>query len=362
MNKVELENITVRYGDHTVLDNFSLTIPEGKIIGIVGPSACGKTTVVRAICGFVNPQTGTVKINGNTMYSKEQKVNVAPERRNVGVVFQDYAVWPHLSVYDNVAYPLKKRKANKEELDKEVKEALRQVNMSTYEKYLPSQLSGGQQQRVAIARALTSSKDLLIMDEPITNLDAKLREQLLVEIRLMQERLGSTIIYITHDQEAALQLCDKIVIMENDGSIGQIGTDEDIIKDPANKFIFKFIGVSNFLPVKMEDGKCYLDYSTPILLKDGKPEGYPDTDKAIEMGVRPMDVIFDDESPIKATIIQTVFLGNIYNYFIRLGDQEIRVQRITSGDEEDEKYTEGKEVGIRFVGEKYYTREEVANV
>ena len=277
MNKVELENITVRYGDHTVLDNFSLTIPEGKIIGIVGPSACGKTTVVRAICGFVNPQTGTVKINGNTMYSKEQKVNIAPERRNVGV-------------------------------------------------------------------------------------DAKLREQLLVEIRLMQERLGSTIIYITHDQEAALQLCDKIVIMQNDGSIGQIGTDEEIIKDPANKFIFKFIGVSNFLPVKMEDGKCYLDYSEPMLLCDHKPEGYPDTDKPVEMGVRPMDVIFDDASPIKAKIIQTVFLGNIYNYFIQLGGQELRVQRITSGDEEDEKYVEGKEVGIRFVGEKYYTREEKADV
>ncbi|MBQ4253976.1 MAG: ABC transporter ATP-binding protein [Erysipelotrichaceae bacterium] len=362
MNKVELENITVRYGDHTVLDNFSLTIPEGKIIGIVGPSACGKTTVVRAICGFVNPQTGTVKVNGQTMYSREQRINIAPERRNVGVVFQDYAVWPHLSVYDNVAYPLKKRKVNKEELDREVKEALRQVNMSSYEKYLPSQLSGGQQQRVAIARALTSSKDLLIMDEPITNLDAKLREQLLVEIRLMQERLGSTIIYITHDQEAALQLCDKIVIMENDGSIGQIGTDEEIIKDPANKFIFKFIGVSNFLPVKMENGNCCLDFKTPVLFHEGKPKGYPDTDKPVEMGVRPMDIIFDDNSPVKATIIQTVFLGNIYNYFIRLGDQELRVQRITSGDEEDEKYYEGREVGVRFVAEKYYTREEVANV
>ncbi|MBR0385501.1 MAG: TOBE domain-containing protein [Erysipelotrichaceae bacterium] len=150
--------------------------------------------------------------------------------------------------------------------------------------------------------------------------------------------------------------------MQNDGSIGQIGTDEEIIKDPANKFIFKFIGVSNFLPVKMEKGKCYLDYETPILLKDGKPEGYPDTDKPVEMGIRPMDIIFDDASPIKAEIIQSVFLGNIYNYFIRLGDQEIRVQRITSGDEEDEKYTEGSVVGVRFVGEKYYTREEGADV
>lgn len=362
MNKVELENITVRYGDHTVLDNFSLTIPEGKIIGIVGPSACGKTTVVRAICGFVNPDTGTVKINGETMFSKEQKTNIPPEKRKVGVVFQDYAVWPHLAVYDNVAYPLRKHKVGKEELDGEVKEALRQVNMSSYEKYLPSQLSGGQQQRVAIARALTSSKDLLIMDEPITNLDAKLREQLLVEIRLMQERLGSTIIYITHDQEAALQLCDDIVIMQNDGSIGQIGTDEDIIKNPANKFIFKFIGVSNFIPVKEDNGKYYLDYETPILFSDSKPEGWPETDKGVEMGVRPMDIVFDDNSPVKATIKQTVFLGNIYNYFIDLGGQEVRVQRITSGDEEDEKYTEGKEVGIRFIGEKYYPREEVEHV
>ncbi len=358
MNKVELENITVRYGDHTVLNNYSLNIPEGKIIGIVGPSACGKTTVVRSICGFVSPETGTVKLNGEVVYSKEQRINVPPERRKVGVVFQDYAVWPHLSVYDNVAYPLKKSKVSKETLDKEVKEALRQVNMSQYENYLPSQLSGGQQQRVAIARALTSSKDLLIMDEPITNLDAKLREQLLVEIRLLQERLGATIIYITHDQEAALQLCDDIIIMQDDGSIGQIGTDEEIIKDPANKFIFKFIGVSNFIPVKEESGNYYLDLPTPILFSKKKPEGYPENEKDVEMGVRPMDIVFDDSSPIKAKITSTVFLGNMYNYFIDLGGQELRVQRITSGDAEDDKYTEGREVGIKFIGEKYYAREE----
>ena len=150
--------------------------------------------------------------------------------------------------------------------------------------------------------------------------------------------------------------------MQNDGSIGQIGTDEDIIKNPANKFIFKFIGVSNFIPVKEDNGKYYLDYETPILFSDSKPEGWPETDKGVEMGVRPMDIIFDDNSPVKATIKQTVFLGNIYNYFIDLGGQEVRVQRITSGDEEDEKYTEGKEVGIRFIGEKYYPREEVEHV
>ena len=356
VNKIELNNITVRYDKHTVLENFSLTVEPGQILGIVGPSGCGKTTVVRAICGFLNPQEGTVSINGEVMYDKAKRINVAPEKRNVGVVFQDYAVWPHLTVYDNAAYPLKKHGVPKDQIRPQVEEALKLVNMSNYAKYMPSQLSGGQQQRVAIARALTSSKDLLIMDEPITNLDAKLREQMLVEIRLLQEQLGTTIIYITHDQEAAMQLCDKIVIMQADGAIAQIGTDEEIISEPANRFVFSFVGVSNFMPVVRKDDKIYLDYDEKILLFDKVPKGYPKEDEA-DLGIRPMDIVFDDASNVRAKIVSAVFFGNIYNYFINLAGHEYRVQRITSGNEEDEKYVEGKEVGVRFLNCKFFKRE-----
>ena len=361
MNKIELNNITVRYGDHTVLENFSLTVEPGQILGIVGPSGCGKTTVVRAICGFIDPQQGTVSINGNVMFDRSKRINVSPEKRNVGVVFQDYAVWPHLTVYDNAAYPLKKHGVPKDQIKGKVEEALRLVNMSSYSNYMPSQLSGGQQQRVAIARALTSSQDLLIMDEPITNLDAKLREQMLVEIRMLQEQLGTTIIYITHDQEAAMQLCDNIVIMQADGSIAQIGTDEEIISNPANRFVFSFVGVSNFLPVVKIDNKLYLDYDEKIFYSDKIPADYPKNSDVADMGIRPMDIVFDENSPVRAKIVSAVFFGNIYNYFVDIAGHEYRVQRITSGNAEDEKYYEGLETGVSFLNCKYFDREVKAN-
>ena len=355
VEKVELKNICISYGEHAVLKDFSLKIEPGQIMGIVGPSGCGKTTIARAICGFIKPQQGTVKIDGKTMFSHEDRVDIPPEQRHIGVVFQDYAVWPHLSVYDNIAYPLKKRRLSKEEISLQVQNALEQVNMVGYEKYMPSQLSGGQQQRVAIARALTSSSDFLIMDEPITNLDAKLREQMLVEIRMLQQRLGTTIIYITHDQEAALQLCDKIVILEPDGSIAQIGSDEEIIRNPANRFVFQFIGVSNFIPVVVEDGKVFFDLEKKILFKSLIHEKMPGP-KAM-LGIRPMDIVFDDDSPVRATVAQSVFLGNMYNYFVRLPGMEIRVQQMVIS-ENAKFYSEEQEVGLAFLEERYFERED----
>ena len=229
--------------------------------------------------------------------------------------------------------------------------------MTGYENYMPSQLSGGQQQRVAIARALTSSDDIIVMDEPITNLDAKLREEMLVEIRLMQSRLNTTIIYITYDQEAAMQLCDRIVIMQKDGSICQIGTDEDMIKNPANRFVFSFIGVSNFIPVVEKSGSWCLDIGEGIPYSGVRPKGILPGVKNV-MGIRPMDIIFDDESPVRGTIEQSVFLGSLFNYFVRVGDQELRVQRSTLDSLDGREYAEGQEVGLRFLNEKYYDAEE----
>ncbi|MBP1577898.1 MAG: ABC transporter ATP-binding protein, partial [Oscillospiraceae bacterium] len=213
MASVRFENISFRYGDKYVLKNFSLTVEESQILCLVGPSGCGKTTLVRCLLGLSKPETGEIYVGDTCVFSAKSKINVAAERRGIGIVFQDYAVWPHMTVKENVSYPMKKRRVPKAEIEKRAMHALAQVNMTEYANHLPSQLSGGQQQRVAIARALVSSDDLIVMDEPITNLDAKLREQMLLEIREIQRNIGTTILYITHDQQSALQLCDKMAIM-----------------------------------------------------------------------------------------------------------------------------------------------------
>ena len=358
MAKIRFDHVTVRYGNHTVVKDFSLDVQEGEILGIVGPSGCGKTSLVRSLGGFINPDEGDIYINDNLVYSKKKRVNRPPETRRLGIVFQDYAVWPHLSVYDNVAYPLKKRKVPKADIDKLTRQALEQVRMTGYEKHMPAQLSGGQQQRVAIARALTSSNDVIIMDEPITNLDAKLREGMLDEIRILQQKLHTTIIYITHDQEAALQLCDRVVIMEPSGRISQIGTDEEIIEHPANRFVFSFIGVSNFIPVVEKAGKYYIWKAEDALcFADKTPDGYLSGKKNV-MGIRPMDIVFDDASPVKGEITQAVFLGSMYNFFVKVNDVELRVQRSTLDSLDGREYLEGETVGLRFLNEKYYEAEE----
>ena len=352
MSKVRYDHVTIRYGEHAVVQDFSLSVEEGEILGIVGPSGCGKTTLVRALGGFISPAEGDIYLDDKLIFSRKNRVNCPPEGRRIGIVFQDYAVWPHLSVFDNVAYPLKKHHVPKDQIPARVHHALEQVRMLGYEKYMPAQLSGGQQQRVAIARALTSSDNLIVMDEPITNLDAKLREEMLVEIRLLQQRLHTTIIYITHDQEAALQLCDRLVIMGADGVIRQIGTDEEIIENPADRFVFQFIGVSNFIPVqKRADGYYLKDSSQRYALS--APAGFLN-DVPCVMGVRPMDILFDDKSAVRGTITQAVFLGSLYNYFVRVGDQEYRVQRSTLDSLDGREYKEGEEVGLTFLNEKYY--------
>ena len=178
-----------------------------------------------------------------------------------------------------------------------------------------------------------------------------------MEIRLMQSRLNTTIIYITHDQEAAMQLCDRIVIMQKDGNICQIGTDEDMIKNPANRFVFSFIGVSNFIPVAEKSGSWCLDIGEGIPYSGVRPKGILPGVKNV-MGIRPMDIIFDDESPVRGTIEQSVFLGSLFNYFVRVGDQELRVQRSTLDSLDGREYAEGQEVGLRFLNEKYYDAEE----
>ena len=357
MASVRFENVSISYGSKQVVKDFSLSVKDGEIMGIIGPSGCGKTTLIRALCGLIKPDKGSIYIADQLVFSDEKRVNIAPERRGVGVVFQDYAVWPHLSVWDNVCYPMKKHKVPKEEIAKRAAYALEQVRMTGYEKHMPAQLSGGQQQRVAIARSLVSSDELIVLDEPITNLDAKLREEMILEIQMIQQNIGTTIIYITHDQEAALQLCDRIAIMQPDGQICQIGSDEEIIRRPANRFVYSFIGVSNFLPVTEKGGKVCLALGGEPILFDAPPQGYVSGKKNV-MGVRPMDVVFDAESPIRATIRRDTFLGNQYDYQVELMGRELRVERNALDVLADPTHYEaGQEVGLKFLNVKFYEEE-----
>ena len=353
MASVKFDHITFRYGTNTILEDFSLRLDEGQIMGIVGPSGCGKTTLVRCLCGFIKPEKGSISIGDTCVFSAEKRINMPPEKRNIGVVFQDYAVWPHLSVYDNITYPMRKRRIAKEEIVKRADYALSQVRMTDYKKHLPSQLSGGQQQRVAIARALVTSGKLIVLDEPITNLDLKLREEMLEEIRLIQKNTGTTILYITHDQEAALRLCDRIAILDAKGHLCQTGTDEEIIYRPANRFVFTFVGVSNFIPVAKKKDGLYISVGEQMKIRDGIPPEINNLRSPV-MGVRPMDILFNDSSPIRGEVISATFLVNLYNYFIQLGNRQIRVQQNTLDVLRTREYREGEMVGLEFARALYY--------
>ena len=354
MAKVVFKDISFRYGDHVILKNFNLEIESGEILCLVGPSGCGKTTLVRCLLGLNKPETGEIYVGDTCVFSASRRINLAVERRNIGIVFQDYAVWPHMTVRENVAYPLKKRRMSKAEVAQRVEETLAMVNMTEYINHLPSQLSGGQQQRVAIARALVGNGDLIVMDEPITNLDAKLREQMLLEIREIQRKSGTTVLYITHDQQSALQLCDRMGIMEPDGTLCQIGTDEDIILRPSNRFTFEFIGVSNFLSVQRQGGKTVLQTEgAQFPWEEALPEGL-DAAGGLDLGIRPNDIVFDEKSPLRVKVSRSVFLGSEYDYFVDLGGQELRVQQNALDAARSGVVKEGQETGIRLLNCRYY--------
>ena len=357
MAKVQFYDVSFSYGDKKIIQNLSLEVNDGEIMGVIGPSGCGKTTLIRLLCGFIKPETGSIFIGETCVFDAEKRINIPPERRNIGVVFQDYAVWPHLTVLENVKYPLKKKRMDKKQMQEIAMNALKQVQMETYANHLPSQLSGGQQQRVAIARALVSSKELIVLDEPITNLDLKLRQEMLKEIREIQKTIGTTIVYISHDQEASLELCDRLAIMDQQGNIRQLGNDYDIVMKPKDRYIFEFVGISNFVDVVTKEDGIYINAENGLVKLDEK-SALENPTKAYQLAFRPMDAVFDNESPIKAKVVTETFLGNITNYFIQLGDKQIRLQQSALDVMKYGKAKEGQEVGLKFVRKFYYEKEE----
>src|SRR5262245_33645997 len=245
MADLALASLSKRYGDFYAVREVSLKIADGEFLVLLGPSGCGKTTTLRMIAGFIEPSAGHVRLAG-------QDVTVLPPwKRNAGMVFQSYALFPHMTVAQNVAFGLEMRKLSRPEIERRVEEALALVRLGGFGARLPRQLSGGQQQRVALARALAIRPDVLLLDEPLSNLDAKLRQEVRVEIRELQRQVGLTTVMVTHDQEEALTMADRLVVM-NEGSVCQVGTQRELYEKPADRFVAGFVGRSTFLPGKIQ--------------------------------------------------------------------------------------------------------------
>ena len=239
---VIVEDATFRYGDESAVEHVALDIAEGELFGLLGPSGCGKTTTLRMIAGFIRPASGRIRISGADVTGEP------PERRRIGMVFQNYALFPHMTVSENVAFGLTARRVEKAETARRVREALSLVQLDGLDKRPVTDLSGGQQQRVAVARAIVVEPDVLLLDEPLSNLDARLRMRTGQELRALQRRLGTTTIYVTHDQTEALSLCDRIAVMA-DGRVQQVGTPEEVCAHPASRTVAGFIGSANVIPV-----------------------------------------------------------------------------------------------------------------
>jgi len=319
---VVIENAVKYYGDFKALKGISLNIEPGEFFTLLGPSGCGKTTLLRMIAGFNSIDEGIIRIDGKV-------INDVPAfKRDIGMVFQNYAIFPHMTVAENVAYGLKAKKVPKSEIASRVEEALREVQIAEMKDRKPSNLSGGQQQRVALARAFVIEPGVLLMDEPLSNLDAKLRIQMRTVVKKLQRRLGITTIYVTHDQEEALAVSDRIAVMKH-GEVTQVGTPKEIYNHPANKFVAGFIGVSNFIECNCEShsgNEASIHITENCILNKKLKMVY---NGKVYVSVRPEQIFFSDAG-IDGRILFSTFLGDFVMYEVQLpGGQVIQVNEYT---------------------------------
>ncbi len=307
---IDLKDVTVKYGDNVVLDKLNLSINKKEFITLLGPSGCGKTTTLRCIAGFIEPDEGEVVFEGKTIN------NIPPHKRKVNTIFQRYALFSHLNVFENVAFGPEIQKMDKAEIRKTVAEMLELVNLKGFEKRSISSLSGGQQQRVAIARALANKPHVLLLDEPLGALDLKLRKDMQKELKAIQKRLGITFIYVTHDQEEALSMSDRVVVMDK-GIIQQIGTPEDIYNEPVNAFVADFIGESNIVDAIMV--KDYLVNFGGVNF-DCLDKGF-EPNEQVEVVVRPEDIEIrpvGSKDSLTGEITDVVFKGVFFEIFVNV--------------------------------------------
>ncbi len=331
---LEVDGLVKWFGADRAVDGMSFAIPRGTFLTLLGPSGCGKTTTLMSIAGLHKIDAGRVRVGDVTYTSPEDHIFMPPEKRDIGMVFQSYAIWPHMTVTQNVAYPLEVRKVDQSDIDDRVDEVLRLVGLSDMAEKLATQLSGGQQQRAALARAIVSKPRLLLFDEPLSNLDLKLREQMRVELKRIQNEVGITSIYVTHDQSEALVMSDQIIVMSK-GRIEQRGGPHEIYTRPVNGYVSNFIGVANLLEgrvvrvtgpgrgeVEITEGDARV--RLPCHLGDGVAEG-----AQVILSVRPENVRASRENGagpcLEGEVLQVIFLGNCVDCRVRWGGFEWKV-------------------------------------
>ncbi len=318
---ITIREVVKRFGAVTAVDRADLAVRDGELFTLLGPSGCGKTTLLRLLAGFYQPDSGEIRF-GDRVVS-----GLPPYERNIGMVFQNYALWPHMTVEANVAYGLKLRRLGTAEVAARLREGLRKVNLTGFESRYPGQLSGGQQQRVALARALVLNPDILLLDEPLSNLDAKIRVQVRAEIRKLQQELGITTIYVTHDQEEALSLSDRVAVMK-DGRVLQIGAPKELYERPRTRFVADFVGTNNLVPGRVsERAGAELVVDTAVGRLRAVPSG-PVSDRCV-LAIRPENVaIFAGAATNGGNVVQgrvsfVAYLGSALRYDVEAGQGQI---------------------------------------
>ncbi|MBQ7155027.1 MAG: ABC transporter ATP-binding protein [Synergistaceae bacterium] len=336
MSSITLNNITKNYGSVQIIQNFSDKFSDHEFITLLGPSGCGKTTMLRMIAGFEKPTTGEIRIDDVVVSSADKFV--PPNLRNIGMVFQSYAVWPHMNVFDNVAYPLKIKRVPRAEITERVMNILEAVHLSPYVKRMPSELSGGQQQRIALGRALVSNPQVLLLDEPLSNLDAKLRESMRFEIKEVQKRFGITVVYVTHDQTEAMAMSDRVIVF-NHGVVQQTDTPMKIYRNPANQFVADFVGKINFIEGTASDGQ--------IEFAGGQSMKYSgDKRGEVVVAVRPENMVMSmDRGILRGKMLHEYYLGDVNDCRVDIDGTTLRV--ILSGSTYG-KYEIGAELWLNF--------------
>jgi len=357
MSFIQIEDIVVKYGALMALKGITIDIERGELLSLLGPSGCGKTTTIRIIAGFVHPSQGNVYING-------ERVNEVPSyKRNIGVVFQNFALFPHMTCAENISFGLRRMKLKKNIVESRLKEIIALLHLDGLEKRYPGELSGGQQQRMALARAMVISPDVLLLDEPLGSLDKKLREEMQIELRQLQKKVGITTILVTHDQEEAITLSDRVAVM-NDGVIEQIGTPTEIYEKPRSKFVADFIGINNFI-----NGNVVKIGNNEIICKIGEEEtvlapfkkGYV-IGQAVDVIVRPESIELSEGIPLnmgnflKGIITNIIYKGANISFFIRLSNNQVIVASPNKLDKSviNTNYSKGSEVFVSWKLESSY--------
>ncbi len=327
MAQLTLERLGKAFGGTQAVVDVTLTIADGEFLTLLGPSGCGKTTTLRLVAGFLAPTTGHILLGDRVLTSVEEQILVPPERRAMGMVFQSYAVWPHMDVFGNVAYPLRRMGLPHAAVAHRTRQALRLVHLDGLEARPPQELSGGQQQRVALARALVMEPAVLLLDEPLSNLDANLREELRGEIKDLHERLGMTVVYVTHDQDEAMALSKRIGVM-HEGRVLQVGTPAEIYEHPVTPFVAAFLGAVNFLPGVIEG---FQGGFARVRLQDGGelltlPAPNEEITGVVSVCIRPEALVFDPGGTLRGRLLRRTYLGNRVEYLVQVGKQAVRVR------------------------------------